>query len=343
MDNRKKLVLALLGFAVLSAVVVTYSILSERIPMNPDNTVGTLPGNAMNGGYFCEFNDTVYFSHVEDSHSLYSMRPDESDYKRLGNMGVNQICAAGKFLYFFMDSDEYSSGKGLGYVANTYGIYRYRISNARITQLVRARPRMMQLCGSTLYYAGESEKEGNGLYSIRIDKKDLKKLADRVISPAGFDGRYLYHTGIGSDPSLYSLNTAVGGTEKKVINGNVSLPLPMGDFVYYVDNARDYHLCRYNRTTTSSEEVIAERIDTYNTDGFFIWYATSVGDGALKRANMDGTDIRIVAPGVYNNICLTSRYTYFAPFDKSGVTTMFHVPRDLSASVSRFAPPTDFK
>ncbi|MCR5675756.1 MAG: DUF5050 domain-containing protein [Lachnospiraceae bacterium] len=336
MSKRLKMTIGILIFAAAALGAVTYSFLSDRVPLNDSSAIGNTPGNVYNGGYFCELDGTVFFSNVDDSHTLYSMKPDETGIRRLGSMGVSQIVGAGRFVYMYMDASQYSTGKGLGYMGNSYGIFRYNTKNNKNISLDRVRPQMMQLCGSYIYYCGSAE-DGTGTYKIRIDKKDRKKLTEGLLQPAGFDGRYLYYSGVNGNPSLYYMNTSTGDTESKVMDGNISCPIPSGDFIYYIDNAKNYHICRLNRTTGATELIGTERVDCYNTNGRYIWFATSAeGTPALKRMDMNGGNVTVIVEGVYNSINLTSRYLYFAPFDKAGVTAIMHVPLEATGPVSRF-------
>ena len=116
MSTRLKVIIGILIFVVISSVVVISSILSDRVELNPEDTIGNTAGNATNGGYFCELDGRVYFSNPEDHHTLYSMKPDETDMKRHGSMGVSHLLGAGRYLYLYMDSMQYSTGKGLGYM-----------------------------------------------------------------------------------------------------------------------------------------------------------------------------------------------------------------------------------
>ncbi len=340
MSNRLKLIIGILIFVAVAGAAISASVLAERVPMNPAETVGNHPGNLLNGGYFCEVGDKVYFSHFGDSHTLYSMNPDETKVRRLGSMGVSQISGYGRFLYFYMDSSQYSHGKGLGYVGNTDGVYRYALRNGRTVSMERGAILNMQLCGSYLYFDGIT-LDGSGLYKLKIDGKERKRLSDQQINPSGFDGRFLYFTDT-QDPSLKYFNTAVGDSVSRVYEGNYSQPIPTRDHIYYIDNAQDYHICRFNRTTGASEMIGTERVDFYNTDGRYVWYSVSAeGTPALKRMNADGSNVQVIMEGVFNGINFTSRYLYFAPFVSNGsAETMYHVPIDSIGPVSPFSPAT---
>ena len=284
MGNRIKLIIGVVIFSALIVAAVAGSILSERVPLNDTTVVGNAPGNILNGGYFCELDGTVYFSNAEQSHALYSMNPDETKIKRLGSIGVRYIVGAGKFLYFYMDSSESSGEKGLGYVGNSYGIYRCKISDDKTTSLERARVQQMQLCGSYLYFMGDADKEGPGTYKLRIDKKERSRISGDLISTAGYDGRYIYHGGASGDPSLYYMNTTFNDIESTVLDGNISSPIPTENYIFYIDNAADYRICRLNRRTGEIDRIGTERVDCFNTNGIYVWYAVSAeGTPAIKR------------------------------------------------------------
>ena len=340
MSGRAKLITAIVIVAVLAAAAVTYTVIMEYVPMNGSEVTGNSAGNLINGGYFCEHDGRVYFSNVYESRSLYSMNPDETDVKRLGTLGVDNICAGGRFLYFFMDSTQYKSGnKGLGYVGNTYGIYRYNLRGNKMRSLERVRVKTMQLCGSFLYYSGDSDTQ-SGLHKCKINGKDRHLISDKYIDPASYDGNYIYYAGDPGNPSLYAMNTAIGDTTSRIFEGNFSSPIYMDGIIYYIDNAAGYRICRYSRTTGAHEVICDERVDCFNTNGRYIWYSVSADTSpALKRMNMDGSNVTIIADGVYNSIHYTSQYLYFAPFDKSGtVSFMYHIPVGATGPMTRFDP-----
>ena len=114
----------------------------------------------------------------------------------------------------------------------------------------------------------------------------------------------------------------------------------MGNDIYYIDNAQNYKICRFNAYTRENVTIGDERVDTYNTDGNYIWYSVSAeGLPAIKRMRTDGSDVQVLSEGVYSNISLTSRFVYFAPFSKEGPEAMYHVPIGALGPISRFNPP----
>ena len=100
MKNYAKIILSVIG-VILLAGLGTVLVLSQRIVMNPDGTVGNTAGNLNNEGLFCEYDGTVYFYNSFDGGGLFAMNPDESNLRRINNMVVRNILAGGKYLYYF--------------------------------------------------------------------------------------------------------------------------------------------------------------------------------------------------------------------------------------------------
>ena len=125
MTTKQKNILFLSITGVILLILFLFVILSSRIPMNDEFTIGNTPGNLNNGGYFCEMDGRVYFANAYDNNTLYSMNADGTDIRKLNNSPVSSINAAGKYLYYAMTSgSKKSGGDGLGYMMQTSGIYR---------------------------------------------------------------------------------------------------------------------------------------------------------------------------------------------------------------------------
>ena len=93
------------GAILILAVFVIYNIVTNRIPMNPEGTVGNTAGNLNNRGLFCEYDGLVYFSNAYDRGALYSMTPDEQNVRKLGSVSVELLNAGGSFLFYFQSEE----------------------------------------------------------------------------------------------------------------------------------------------------------------------------------------------------------------------------------------------
>ncbi|MCM1039481.1 MAG: DUF5050 domain-containing protein [Ruminococcus sp.] len=316
MISTKKTILLLAGIIVVIAGIFFGVYLVGRIPMNDDNTVGNTAGNLNNGGLFCESDGRVYFANAYDNNALYSMNPDETEITKLSGNSVASINAGGDYLYFYMESGR-EGGSGLGYMGRTAGIYRMKKNGKKVQCLDRTYAVTMQLCGNYLYYQDYDTKTGTSLAKIKIDKSDKTTVEDYVINPASYVNGLIYFNGTQDDHALYTLNTT-NDSITSIWPGNIWNPIYMGGYIYYMDVANNYRLCRYNMNADVIEVLTNDRVDFFNVYDSYIYYQTSSkSDPALKRMYIDGSSPEIVANGVYENINITSQYVYFNQFGES--------------------------
>lgn len=316
MTTKTKNIIIIASTLAVLAIIITILILTSKIPMNDASTVGNTAGNLNNGGLFCESDGRVYFANAYDNNALYSMNPDETDMKKLGVNSVASINAGGDYLYYYMESGT-NGGKGLGYMGRTSGIYRSEKNGKKINCLDRTYAVTMQLCGNYLYYQDYDTKTGTQLTKIKIDKTDKVSVADYVINPASYANGMIYFNGTQDDHALYTLNTA-NDSITSIWAGNLWNPIYLDGYIYYMDVAGDYRLCRYSLSQNVIEVLTEDRVDYFNVYYNYIYYQkSSKTSPALKRMNIDGSNPEVVAEGVYENINITSQYVYFNQYGSS--------------------------
>ena len=318
-------------FIILACV---FSLLSQRVSKNPPGTVGNTAGNLNNGGLFCEDEDIVYFSNPYDNGSLYSMKPDETDFKKLSDATVSSLNAAGNYLYYYQDysaaSDSFSS------IFRINGVYRSKKNGKSAVCLKRIPSPSLALCDNTIFYQANASGKGTALWRIDIDKKNPAEVADYLINPSCIADGQIYFGGTQKDHSLYTLDPR-DNSITSIYHGNVYNPIVHGGYVYYMDISSDYRLCRYSFSEDTVEVLTDDRLDFYNIAGDMIYYQKSSADEpALKRMLLDGSQNEIVALGVYEHINATSKYVYFNAYKES--TPVYHTPLYGSVNVSIFSP-----
>ena len=317
MKKNKKNILALCIMLAIIIILFGAAFFYGRVPMNDSLTVGNTAGNLNNGGYFCESDGRVYFANAYDNYALYSMNPDETDLKKLGSNYVASINAGGNYLYYYMESGASSQGSGLGFMRRTAGIYRSNKNGKQVNCLDRTYAVTMQLCGNYLYYQDYDTKAGTSLTKIKIDKSDKTTVADYVINPTSYHNGRIYFNGTQSDHALYTLNTDTDQITT-LWRGDIWNPVYADNYVYYMDIANNYRLCRYSLSGDMVEVLTEDRVDYFNVyDGYIYYQKNSKTEPALKRMMTDGSNSEIVAYGNYENINITSRYVYFNEFGAS--------------------------
>lgn len=330
-EKRNLLILILSIFLIIVLAAVFY--FTQRISMNPEGTIGNTAGNINNGGVFCEYNGTVYFSNKSDGGSLYAMSADETDVRRLNTLKVGNLLAGGKYLYYFQTGTAVS-GSGFGQIEGLKSFNRCDLKGGNSVGLTTDIVVTAQLVNNYLYLL-VAENEGPLFYKMKIDKSEKVELADYNINPACAINGNIYYNGTQRDHYLYSLDTATD-TVSEIWRGNLWYPVIEGDYVYYMDVANDYRLCRYSLSQDVIQVLTEDRVDCFNIGNGYIYYQKNDSvSPQLKCMFTDGSNVQVIAAGNYTAIHMTSRYVYFQAFGDD--TTMYHAPIG-SVAYSVFAP-----
>ncbi len=332
MNKTVKIVLATVICVLLLAGLGIASMFANRISMNPDGTVGNSAGNLNNEGLFCEYDGRVYFSNTADHGCLYSMTPDETDVVQLNQMQVRNILAGGKYLYFYQFNAAPQSGPGQ--IEGMRSFCRSKLNGSNVTTLTRDVVVTGQLVNNYLYLL-TSKASSTSFYKLKIDESEQVDLANYNINPACAGNGVIYYNGTQEDHYLYALNTANDVTTE-LWRGNLWYPCLDGDYIYYMDVAVNYRLCRYSLTQNEVQVLTNDRVDCFNVGNGYIYYQKNDSvSPQLKCMRTDGSDNRVVAEGNYTRINMTSRYVYFQAFGDE--LTTYHIPLGGTA-YSVFSP-----
>ena len=331
-NTNLKVIIFIIALLLVLGVVSVLNILGKRVKFNDDAAIGNTAGNINNGGLFAEDDGRVYFSNPYDRGYLYSMNPDETDVKKIANSHVQNILAHGDYVYYYLDTAD--GGTGLGYVVRTFGLYRSNKDGKNAVCLDRTACTAMQLVGNYIYYQRYNNKEFTKTYKIKIDKTENELVSDVIINPAAADYGRIYFNGTEKDHYLYALDTRQD-VIYTVYQGNLWYPQYQNGYIYYMDVANDYRICRYSLSDNSVEVLTNDRADMFNVSDNYIYYTKSdPSDPCLKRMRIDGQDNETVAPGIFCDINLTSQYAYFRAYGTE--VPMYKTPINGAVNVSTF-------
>lgn len=320
------ILLAALGFA---------GMFLNRVSMNPNGTIGNSAGNINNDGLFCEYNGRVYFSNAADKGCLYSMTPEETDVKLLNKMQVRNILAGGKYLFFYQTGS--ASKSDMMQIQGVRSFCRSDLKSKSVTTLTRDLVVTGQLVNNYLYLL-TNNASGISFYKLKIDKSEQVELANYNINPACARDGIIYYNGTLNDHYLYTLNTATD-VSSELWRGNLWFPVLDGDYVYYMDVANNYRLCRYSLVMDEIQVLTDDRVDCFNVGSGYVYYQKNDSvSPQLKCMRTDGSDDHAIAEGNYTHINMTSRYVYFQPFGDDYTT--YHSPLG-SSTYGEFAPLED--
>lgn len=330
MSKKAKQFLILFLTIIIVFILAILALNTKKVKLNDSNVIGNTAGNLNNDGLFCEHNGVVYFSNPYDGGALYSMNPDGSDLKRILSAKVKYINADDNHLYYYQQSA--SGTAGLGYVRSTHGMYRVNHKGREGECLTQEVVYDMQLLGNYIYYTTVSE-ESPEFRKVKIDESEDKLLYPAAINPTCATEDQIYYNGVESNHYLYSWNPNTD-TSSVVWQGNIWDPVYDNGYIYYLDVANDYRLCRYSLAEDRIEILTHDRIDCFNVGGGYIYYqANSASSPALKMMSVNGGNVQVVAQGNYTAINMTSRYVYFKLFGEE--SPLYMTPLG-STSVSTF-------
>lgn len=316
------LILIIIALFLLLGGSSIYKHYASQIPENDITITGNTGGNLNNGGLFAEADGRVYFSNSYDYGCLYSMNTDETNLTKLTTSAVNAINVGGNYLYYYLDSAQ--SGQGFGYVIHSYGIFRSQTDGSNSTCLDRQACVTMQLTGNYLYYQRYNNTDYTKFYKIKTDQSEQSLVSDEIINPAACHNGIIYYNGTANDHHLYALDTQTD-TSSLVLQGNICYPVYEQNYIYYMDAASNYQLCRYSLLDNSISVLTTDRVDTYNVGNGYIYYQKNSADApALMRMELDGSNPEIIALGNYSDINLTSQYAYFHAFGSD--TPIYRTP-----------------
>lgn len=338
--KKKTTVIAICVLAGVFLLLTGLTILNTRLNKIADNDIsvtGNTAGNLNQHGLFCESDGMVYFSNAYDNGSLYSMTIGEADVQKLANGTAASINAAGDYLYYFMDTS--SNGGEFGYVLRTYGVYRARKDGTDPTCLDRNAAVTMQLIGNYIYYQRYNSADFTQFYKIKTDKTDNVMVADAIINPGAVSNGIIYYNGQDTDHYLYALDTRTD-TSSLVWEGDLWYPVYRDGYIYYMDVADNYKICRYSLSDGTAETLTQDRADSFNLSSSYIYYQKNDATApALMRMRLDGSDPEVVADGNYSDINITSQYVYFHEFNNE--VPVYHTPADSAVDVQIFTAARD--
>ena len=345
LSGGRKLIIILSILLILAGVGVFASLqfISRSVPDNPSSVRGNTPGNIYNGGYFCESEGKVYFANPSDSNTLYSMDANESNYQKLSAISVCNILSGGNFLYFVMDEHTKSVSSGLGAAVEEYGIYRMRNDGKYNVCLLRVRVGAVQLGGNYLYYQVGDEALGT-LERISTTKQgrtgygNTPSFVNERINPASYENGMIYYNSLQTGYSLYQLNVeAEPASSRAVFQSNVYQPIVQAPYVYFLNAADGYKVCRYHVTTGSLETLTPYGADCYNLNGTHIYYDTQEAPSpGLYRVRLDGSGNEQLLNGAYTALHLTSNYLYYKMFGTEN--QFFHITLSGTPMPGTFLP-----
>lgn len=326
----KKIIIVIYAVCIAAGFII-WGYMSGRTAMNPDGVTGNTAGNLYNNGMFCEYNGRIYFANPYDNNTLYSMRSDCTDIKKLGGDSVSGINVYGKYIFYIKNNSSSASLNSL-FRGQLLGVMRCDLNGRNDKTLYDTVAGVIALYGNNLYYQRYSKTEDLTFYRIGIDGKNEQRLSDFGYYPASFYNGSLYYSNTEGNHDIYTFDTVTGAISP-YLTANTYMVDMQGDYIYYIDLDDSYSLVRVN-TSTRSRDVLYDgslgKCIAYNLYDNVIFFHVEGDSPALYRINADGSGLEYIKYGNITNISCTSQYTFFQIF---GTTSLYRVPTNGPVNV----------
>jgi hypothetical protein len=319
MTKKKVIVLIISSLAVVVlGVLLVYYFLSSRLPSNSPQTIGNSAGNLHNGGLFCEYDGSVYFSNTFDHGYLYKMDVNEGHIHKLEDVKINNLLAAGKRLYYYQPSQ--AGSQGFGFINSPDTFVRCNLNGSGRKEIIRTSVTNAQLIGNDLYLYKNSAADPT------LTRITTKGANEKVISSSFMDPSCVADTSFFfSDPekhfALYAFDTQ--SNSKRLVTSDLTVwnPIIEGNYIYYMDVTNDYRLCRFSVTDQTVDVLTEDRVDCFNMGYGYIYYQkNSPDDPQLMVMQTDGSNPQVVGLGNFTAIHITSAFVYFQEYGDSDTT-----------------------
>lgn len=307
----------LIAIILIIAAYIIYSVNVTRIRYNPEGTQGNTAGNILNGGLFAEHDGIIYFSNPYDGGSLYSMKSDCSDVKKLTSDSATYINVCDNYI-FYARKNTSSSGVNAMFQSLSNGIVRISLNGKNTETLTTDTATQMVLYGNTIIYKTYEP----GIFYQPIDGADSSRATALNFSLSGLADGIIYYSNDLSNHNVYAYDCSTKATTE-FLAGNTYLATVSGGCLYYLDMNNDYALTKYNIITKETTVLYDGRCVNYNVYDTVVFYQTEGDEYALRRINTDGSNDTLIASGSVEHISCTSQYTFFNFYNQN---MLYRVP-----------------
>ncbi|MBQ9119767.1 MAG: DUF5050 domain-containing protein [Lachnospiraceae bacterium] len=310
---------------------------SSKVHYNEDNVLGNTAGNLYNGGLFCEYGNTIYFSNPLDDGALYSMDIDCTNVHKISSDRVASLNADEHYIYYsrrnYLKQDPMESI----FIFRNTGLYRMKHNGSGLAMLFDGGNGISCLAGNTIFYQHYDTQTATQFYSVGIDAKNNQRINTDAILPASVYNNTLYYAGVLEDHYLHAYNLK---TKNDYIISHEAcyLPIAMPGGVYYISLLDGHSLCRVGYDGSAPVKLVDEFISTFNLteDEHYLFYQIDGGeDNRLVRLDLSTGFTTTIIDGDYKQLHLTSQYLFFRDFADT-TTYAYNLMNDV---LSTFHPP----
>lgn len=327
--------LVILTVLVIGGVII-YS--SGRTFFNDEEVIGNTAGNIYNGGLFCEKDGKIYFSNDLADGSLYVMKSDCSNIKKVSDDKAVYINVDENYIYYVRANNTRENNAGSFLMFYNTGVFRINQNGSNLKAFTGNPGAYLFLKGNNIYFQRYDVEIGLYLYKYQIDGELERLLLKEAVMPAAIIDNSIYYTNYAKDHNISAMDLS-SFTSHAMYKGSFAYPIFIGDYIYYLDLENDYNLYRMNQDGSNPTLLVEERCSTYNitNKGNYLYYQVDdTKNNRICRMNLETMESETLLDGNYKQIHVTDNYVFFKDFDN---TNTYLIATDGSPDVSTFNPP----
>ena len=312
---------------------------SGRVIPNTEGAVGNTACNLYNGGLFCEDDNKIYFSNLNDRGALYSMSKELSDFEYLQEDTAGYINNTSNYVVYsrlnYTRNDTVKRVLQFSYS----GIYRVAKKGSHAIGGIYAYDvGAVGLIGNKVYYQ-RHEKDGNmNLYCSSLDGKNEELLLEEKVVPGTLTSSKIYYGGAEGDHYIYSFDPV---TKQKVViyKGNCYQPALIGGNIYFISLLKNYNIAKIDEYGQNPTILVEEKCSFYNVtpnEQYVVYQVDDAKNNRLEMMNLSTLEKNVIKTGDYNSINIIGDRVFFREF---GTDEVYYFSLSSPSQVENFNPP----
>lgn len=325
--NKKTIIISVSIIVIALAGLIIFRMMnnSNTTFYSDEHIKGNTSCNLLNGGLFCEIDNTIYFSNPNAGGSLYSMNSELKRIKLVYPDNASFLNVAGKYIFYTKRNDKKPIDSDAIFSFNNTGLYRLVRNSRKVFMLSEHTTQTACLYGNHIYYQHFDENLGFLLYSAKIDASEDKRLLEDSCTPTAVDNDTIYYTGIKHDHNIHTMNIS-GSGDSVLYEGNCTGLAKQGNYLYFLDMDHNYQLKRISIDGGMVETLVKDRVLTYNVspneDVLYCQIDHGKKENGLYELNLGTLSLTPIATGDFNYLHLTKNYLFYEEYDQSKVYFM---------------------
>lgn len=272
--------------------------------------------NIFNNGSCAIQGDRIYFCNSYDGGTLYSIKTDGSDMRKLNDEWTQWFNVSGSMIYFqngsgricAMNTDGSGQQKlnddnsaninvvdGRIYYSNTddgFKLYSMNIDGSDRKKLKDDCPLYMNVVGDRIYYSDQlNGSDAKGIYSVKTDGSEKTKLSDHSPFQIVVTDGWIYYNNQDDDYKLYVMRTD-GSDRHKLIDDYAPEMNVVSDWIYYV-KGDEWKTYRVKTDGTERQLLSDDHAEWFAIRGDLIYY--TITGAKIYSMNIDGSDKKVLA------------------------------------------------